>query len=138
MDEGAGTAQFVISYTGNPIVDAFNVNFSVTDGSAIDPDDYAVFNTDTFVSFPAGSATGATQIVTIEIQDDTLIEDAETLDITLAFDATPPVGVNMLDDAAIGTITDNDGNDSTEGIAVADFTVNEDAEYRGICNQLYR
>ena len=109
------------------MADAFNVNFNVTDGSAINPDDYTVANTDTFVSFPANTTTGATQVVTINIVDDAIIEDAETLNITLAFDAVPPVGVNMLDGAAIGTITDNDGNGIDEGIAVSDFTVNEDA-----------
>ena len=109
------------------MADAFNVNFSVTDGSAIDPDDYSVFNTDTFVSFPANTATGTTQVVTINIVDDALIEDAETLNITLAFDAVPPVGVNMLDGAAVGTITDNDANGPDQGISVNDFTVNEDA-----------
>ena len=127
VNEDAGTAEFVISYTGNTVQDAFNVNFNVTDGSAIDPDDYNVFNTDTFVSFPANTTTGATQVVTINIVDDAIIEDAETLNITLAFDAVPPVGVNMLDGAAVGTITDNDGNGINEGIAVSDFTVNEDA-----------
>ena len=86
VDESAGTAQFVISYTGNTVQDAFNVNFSVSDNTAINPDDYSVANTDTFVTFPDGTATGDTQIVTINIVDDTLIEATETLDILLTFD----------------------------------------------------
>ncbi|WP_164721412.1 Calx-beta domain-containing protein [Maribacter sp. MJ134] len=127
VNEDAGTATFVISYTGNTVQNAFNVNFNVTDNSAIDPDDYTVANTDTFVTFPAGTATGDTQLVTINIVDDTIIENTETMDIALTFDAVSPVGVNMLDDAGVGTITDNDANGPTEGIAVSDFTVNEDA-----------
>jgi gliding motility-associated-like protein len=127
VNEDAGTAEFIISYTGNTVQNAFNVNFNVTDNTAIDPDDYSVANTDTFVSFPANTANGATQVVTINIVDDAIIEAAETLDIALTFDAVPPVGVNMLDDAGVGTITDNDANGPTEGIAVSDFTVNEDA-----------
>ncbi|WP_180272386.1 Calx-beta domain-containing protein, partial [Maribacter sp. 4U21] len=127
VNEDAGTAEFVISYTGNTVQDAFNVNFNVTDNTAISPDDYNVANTDAFVTFPVGTLSGDTQLVTINIVDDMLIEATETLDITLAFDATPPVGINMLDDAAVGTITDNDANGPTEGIAVSDFTVNEDA-----------
>jgi gliding motility-associated-like protein len=111
VNEDAGTAQFVISYTGNTVQDAFAVNFNVTDNTAITPDDYSVANTDTFVTFPAGTATGATQMVTINILDDMLIEATETLNITLAFDATPPAGMNMLDGAAVGTVTDNDGNE---------------------------
>ncbi|MDT0622988.1 hypothetical protein, partial [Croceitalea vernalis] len=93
---------------------------NVTDNSAINPDDYTVANTDTFVTFPAGTATGSSLVVTINIVDDMLIEATETLDITLAFDATPPAGINMLDDTAVGTITDNDANDPTEGVAVSD------------------
>jgi gliding motility-associated-like protein len=50
-------------------------------------------------------------MVTINILDDMLIEATETLNITLAFDATPPAGMNMLDGAAVGTVTDNDGNE---------------------------
>ena len=94
---------------------------------SINPDDYSVVNTDTFVTFPDGTATGDTQIVTINIVDDTLIEATETLDIVLTFDPTPPAGVNMLDDTGVGTITDNDVNNVTEGIAVSDFTVDESA-----------
>ncbi|WP_396637125.1 Calx-beta domain-containing protein [Maribacter sp. R77961] len=126
VNEDVGTVDFIVSYTGNTVQNGFNVNFNVTDGSAIDPDDYTVANTDTFVTFPDGTVSGATQVVTINIVDDVTIETTETLDITLAFDAVPPVGINMLDDAGIGTITDNDGNGPTEGIAVSDFTVNED------------
>ena len=33
----------------------------------------------------------------------------------------------MLDDQGVGAINDNDANGPTEGIAVSDFTVNEDA-----------
>ena len=59
VDEAAGTAQFVISYTGNTVQDAFNVNFNVSDNTAINPDDYTVANTNTFVTFPPGTTTGA-------------------------------------------------------------------------------
>ena len=128
VNEAAGTAQFVISYTGNDVQDAFNVNFTITDNTAINPDDYTVANTDTFVTFPAANTSGTTHSITINIVDDTLIEATETLDIVLSFDPTPPAGVNMLDDTGVGTITDNDANDpSTEGIAVSDFTVDEAA-----------
>ncbi|MGD1945144.1 MAG: Calx-beta domain-containing protein, partial [Croceivirga sp.] len=127
VNEDDSTAQFIVSYTGNTVQDAFNVNFSVSDNTAIDPDDYTVANTDTFVTFPAGTATGGTQLVTINIVDDMVIEATETLDIALAFDATPPAGINMLDDQGVGTINDDDANGPTEGIAEGDFTVNEDA-----------
>ena len=63
--------------------------------------------------------------MTVTIIDDVLIEPSETLDIALAFPVAVP-GVNMLDANGLGTITDNDANGPTEGVAVADFTVNED------------
>ena len=125
VNEDAGTAQFVISYTGDTVEEEFRVNFTVTDDSAIDPEDYTVVNTNTFVTFPAGMVTGNTQVVTINIVDDLLLEATETLDITIAFDSTSPSGVNLLDDAAVGTITDNDAPGAGDGISVADFDVNE-------------
>ena len=125
VNEDVGTVDFVITYTGNTVQDAFDVDFAVSDGTAIDPDDYTVATAGTSVTFPDGTQSGDTQIVTINIVDDIIIEDAETLDIVLSF-GTPVPGVNMLDGNATGTITDNDGNGPTEGISVADFTVNED------------
>ena len=110
VNEDAGTADFVISYTGNTVQNAFDVAFNITDGSAIDPDDYTVATAGTFVTFPAGTVSGATQIVTVNIVDDILIENVEDLNIALSFVTTVP-GVNMLDDTGIGTITDNDGNE---------------------------
>ena len=95
VDESAGTAEFIISYTGNDVQDAFNVNFTISDNTAINPDDYSVVNTNTFVTFPAVNTSGTTHIVTINIVDDALIEATETLGITLTFDATPPAGVNL-------------------------------------------
>ncbi|MDT0622967.1 Calx-beta domain-containing protein, partial [Croceitalea vernalis] len=124
VNEAAGTATFIISYTGNTVQNSFTVDFAVTDDSAINPDDYDVATAGTTVTFPANTASGDTQSVTINIVDDAIIEDAESMNIALSF-TTPVPGVNMLDANGVGTITDNDGNSPTEGIAVADFTVNE-------------
>ena len=41
----------------------------------------------------------------------------------LTFDATPPAGVNMLDDAGVGTIIDEDANDPGVGIAFDNTSV---------------
>ena len=125
MAEDAGTADFVISYTGPDVQDAFTVDFAVSDGSATDPDDYTVATTGTSVSFPAGTSDGDTQVVTINIVDDALLEATEDLRILLSNISNALVA--MVDDTAVGTITDNDAPGAGDGIAVADFTVAEDA-----------
>jgi hypothetical protein len=123
VDESVGTADFVITYTGPTVADAFTVDFVVSDGTAIDPDDYSVATVGTSVTFPAGTVNGATQVVTINIVDDTIIEGPEDLNITLSNISNP--GIAMVDADGIGTITDNDGSGPGEGISVADFTVDE-------------
>ena len=126
--EDAGTADFVISYTGPDVQDAFTVDFAVSDGSATDPDDYTVTTTGTSVSFPAGTSDGDAQVVTINIVDDALLEATEDLDILLSNISNPlVVFVDADADDAVGTITDNDAPGAGNGIAVADFTVAEDA-----------
>ena len=123
VSESDGTANFVITYSGNEIQNAFNVNFLITEVTAITPEDYALVNTNTFVSFPANTQDGATQTVTLSIVDDVIIESAENLNISLSFDPSPPVGINMLDDNGQGTITDNDSDSDFP----SDMVVNCDA-----------
>ena len=125
VNEAIGTVDFIISYTGDNVQESFTVNFSVTEDSATDPEDYTVLTGGPSVTFPAGTVSGATQVVTIVINDDTLLEATENLDIELSDISNP--SLNMLDAVGIGTILDNDGNGPTEGLTVSDFTVNEDA-----------
>ncbi|MFX0557342.1 Calx-beta domain-containing protein [Maribacter sp. CXY002] len=123
VDESVGTADFVITYTGPTVAWAFTVDFSVTDGTAVNPGDYSVATLGTSVTFPAGTANGDTQVVTVNIVDDNIIEGPEDLDITLSNISN--TSINMVDANGIGTITDNDGTPLGEGISVADFTVDE-------------
>jgi len=120
----SGTADFVITYTGLTIQDEFTVEFTVTDGSAISPDDYTVVIASGNVTFPAGTTNNDTQNVEVTIINDLILEYGEDLNITLGTISHPLV--NMIDDSAVGTITDNDLPDASEGISVADFTVAED------------
>ncbi|WP_396633667.1 Calx-beta domain-containing protein [Maribacter sp. R86514] len=126
-----GIANFVITYTGLTIQDEFTVDFTVTDGSAISPDDYTVVIASGNVTFPAGTTNNDTQVVEVTIIDDPVLEFSEDLNITLG--AISHSLVNMIDDSAVGTITDNDLPDANEGISVADFTVAEDI-FGGITN----
>ncbi|MDT0608594.1 gliding motility-associated C-terminal domain-containing protein, partial [Croceitalea rosinachiae] len=83
-------------------------NFNVTDNSAINPDDYTVAIMNGVLMFPANTANGDSQIITVNIIDDELSEMAETLNINLSFDVPQPAGINMLDGEGVGTILDND------------------------------
>ncbi|WP_073247225.1 Calx-beta domain-containing protein [Maribacter aquivivus] len=123
-DIASGTADFVIIYTGLTIQDEFTVDFTITDGSAISPDDYTVVIASGNVTFPAGTINNDTQLVEVTIINDLILEYSEDLNITLGAISHPLV--NMIDDTAVGTITDNDLPDASEGISVADFTVTED------------
>jgi gliding motility-associated-like protein len=123
VDENAGTTDFVITYTGPTVADAFTVDFAVTDGTAISPDDYTVATAIGNVSFPANTTTGTTQVVTVTIVDDAILEASEDLNITLSNITNPLVA--MVDADGVGTITDNDGGGAGDGISVADFTVDE-------------
>jgi gliding motility-associated-like protein len=123
VNENVGTVDFVVTYTGPTVADAFTVDFAVADGTAISPDDYTVAAATGNVSFPANTATGTTQTVTVTILDDTLLETSEDLNITLSNISN--VLIAMLDADGVGTITDNEMPGANDGISVADFTVNE-------------
>ena len=77
------------------------------------------------MSFPANTTTGTTQVVTVTIVDDVVLESDEDLDITLSNISTGLVA--MIDGNGVGTITDNDGAGAGDGITVSDFTVDEAA-----------
>uniref|UniRef100_UPI000564A6E9 beta strand repeat-containing protein n=1 Tax=Maribacter antarcticus TaxID=505250 RepID=UPI000564A6E9 len=124
VNEDIGTTDFVINYLGPNVQEAFSVDFNVTEGSATNPEDYTVDTAGNSVTFPPGTTSGATQIVTINIINDAIIESAENLDIALSNVSNDEIGI--LDGNGIGTITAND-SDPSLGISVADFTVNEAA-----------
>jgi hypothetical protein len=103
VNEGAGTATFTVTLTGD-VQEAFTVTYSTSDGTAIAPDDYTAVPIGT-VSFPAGSVSGATQVFTVAIQDDNLIEPGEIFSASL----TSITGLTTIGtSAATTTINDND------------------------------
>ena len=126
VDESFGTADFVLTYTGSTVQDAFTVDFVVVDGTAISPEDYTIIAPSGNASFPANTTSGTTQVVTVTIIDDNLIEITENLNITLSNISN--IAIPILDADGIGTITDNDGGGMT-GVFFQndDITVDEDA-----------
>ncbi len=121
VDENAGTATFDVSLNAD-VQGGFNVDFDIADGSAISPDDYTVASASGTLNFAGNN--GEVRTVTVNIIDDTLIEGAEDLSITLSNISTTLI--NIVDANGVGTITDNDGGAGT-GVSVSDFTVDENA-----------
>ena len=124
VNENIGTVDFVVTYNGPSLQNAFTADYTITDGSATSGSDYTATLTGQ-VSFPANTINGDQQVVTITVTDDAIIEGDEDLSITLTNLSTPII--NLVDDNATGTITDNDVAAPTTGLSVADFSVNENA-----------
>ena len=102
VDEGAGTATFTVTLTGD-VQDSFDVDYATTANTAIAGVDYTT--TSGTLTFPANAASGATQTFTVAITDDTQVEPSEDYTITLS----NITGLTTIaDGTAIGTITDND------------------------------
>ncbi|MEG3905944.1 Calx-beta domain-containing protein, partial [Microcoleus sp. SVA1B4] len=113
-EDGTTVAAVTVTRTGST-TGAASATVELSDGTAIAPDDYT--NTPLTVNFAAGDA--APQTITIPIVNDTLVEDTETLNLTL----TNPNG------ATIGTQStatlDIVDNDSTLQFSAPTFRVNE-------------
>ncbi len=101
VDEDAGTATFTVVLTGNT-QDAFSVDFTTTNGSAIEPGDYV---TESGTLNFAGTD-GETKTITVNIIDDIIIETQEDYTIVLSNLTTTLIPINV--DTAVGRINDND------------------------------
>ena len=108
-DEGVGTHSVVVVLTvpgGGAL--AADLTVDVTDagtGSALTGTDYT-FVSPTSLTFPAGTVSGATQLVSVPIIDDGITEGAETIDLTLGNASGGNVGSQATHQVAID---DNDG-----------------------------
>lgn len=123
VDEDAGTATFDIVLIGG-IQGGFTVDYAITDGSAISPDDYDVAAPSGTVSFLG--TPNEVQSITVTIVDDAILESAEVLNIGLSNLSTGLIGI--LDGNGVGTILDNDNNMAIGlGFDTEDIVVNEDA-----------
>ncbi|MCP4539683.1 MAG: DUF11 domain-containing protein, partial [Chloroflexi bacterium] len=99
VNEGVGTATFTVTLSTASGLDV-GVNYVTGDGTALAGQDYTAVVAGA-LTIPAGDTTGN---VDVTITDDTLDENNETFTITLSL----PTNATILDDEAIGTITDND------------------------------
>ncbi|WP_231582729.1 Calx-beta domain-containing protein [Pedobacter sp. BMA] len=108
VNEGAGTATFTVTLN-NAVQDAFSVSYATADGTAIAGADYT--SKSGTLTFPAGSAAGATMTFTVDITDDNIAEPSETFTATLSGITG---GVVVISNAtATATIVDNDASVAT-------------------------
>ncbi len=115
-DEDAGAMTFTVSLSHATYQD-IAVNYVTTDGSAtIAGNDY-VLRPDTALTIPAGATDGT---ITVQINDDALIEGPETLHLAL----DRPVNAAIVDGEGIGTINDND---ALPAMSIDDVTGDEGA-----------
>ncbi|WP_235843194.1 Calx-beta domain-containing protein, partial [Maribacter hydrothermalis] len=124
VNESLASANFVVTYNGSNVKNAFTADYIITNGTAISGSDYTALLTGQ-ISFPAGTTNGATQSINVIIIDDLVIEGSENINFELTNISTSLL--NLVDATAIGTILDNDTKTTTTGLSVADLNVNEAA-----------
>ncbi|MCP4592333.1 MAG: hypothetical protein GY842_16495, partial [bacterium] len=98
VDEGAGTATFIVTLSTESSLDV-GVDYDTSDGTAVASGDYAAASDR--VTITAGSLTGN---VVVTVNEDTLDENSETYTVTLS----NPISATITDGEGIGTIMDND------------------------------
>ena len=109
--EGVNTATITVTRAGDPSV-PFSVNYATSDGTATSGSDYTAA-TGT-LNFAAGQMT---RTFTIPVANDTAVESAETVNLTLS---APTGGVNLgTRSTAALVIDDNDGSNGGGGSAPA-------------------
>ncbi|WP_172435849.1 Calx-beta domain-containing protein [Sediminicola luteus] len=121
VNEAAGTISLDVVLTGN-VDGGFSVDFATANGSAEAGNDYTANNG----TLNFNGTNGETQTITVQITDDTLIENTEDFFVNLTNITTTLIGINT--PQASVAILDNDAIAGT-GIAfdTTSFEVNEAA-----------
>ncbi|WP_236615673.1 beta strand repeat-containing protein [Rhodopirellula europaea] len=111
VNEDDGTATVTVS-VDKAVQGSFKVAYSTSDGTAVDGTDYTATSGE--VTFVGGTA-GEMQTFTIDLTNDDVVEDDETINVTLGvvtavLPATPPAPVADITsgDTAVVTITNDD------------------------------
>jgi len=111
-DESVATANLSVSLSA-AYAEAVTVDFAVTGGTAVDPDDF------TIAASPLTFNVGVTQQdMVITIVDDGLVESDETIEVTLSNPSNATLGANTVHTY---TILDNDAAGEPETLFFDDF-----------------
>ncbi|KQM69470.1 hypothetical protein ASE74_05645 [Pedobacter sp. Leaf216] len=122
VNESAGTATFTVTLSA-AVQNAFSVDYATSNGTATAGQDYTA--TSGTLTFPAGSAAGATLTFTVPINDDNTVETSETFNATIS-NVTGNL-VTIATNSATTTIIDND-------TSVATITAGTDGNENGPAN----
>ena len=114
MTEGA-TAQFEVTLSAES-QQVVTVAYATADGTAVEDADYT--QTSGTLTFAAGETTRTIPVPTI---DDDEQESEEHFTVTLS----SPEGATLDDSSGQGTITDDDGNDTTPRLYIVDASADE-------------
>ncbi len=116
----AGTTDFIftVSLDASDPDDDILIDFTTTDGTAVQPGDYTT-NAGT-LTFLAGTAT-LTQQITVSVNGDTTPEADETFTVDLSLNAGNSGSAVFADNQGLGTIT----NDDAASVTIEDVTVTE-------------
>ena len=108
INEAAGTVSLNVILNAE-VQNEFTVEYNTTDGTATDAFDYTGVSVGT-QTLTFGGTNANTQIVTLPIIDDIIIEDTENFSVLLSNISTSLVNI-LSNDIANVDITDNDGNE---------------------------
>ena len=118
--EGAGSLQFEVERVNADLSFAASATFALVEQSATEGVDY-LYPLNNVINFPMGGPT--TQIVTVDLVDDDIVEPPETFSFRLTGSTTTAIG----DGLAQGTIFDND---AVPIVFIQDFATPEGDETR--------
>lgn len=116
----------------NPAASAISVEYTITAGTAISPDDFTnKVDQPKRLTFKPGSSgvMATTKFITIKVEPDTAIEGDEDLTVTLA---NPTGGYAVGRDVGTATIVDDDGDDASQVVSISGSSACEgDTSLRG-------
>ncbi len=101
IDEGAGTATFTATHTGQAVLLPFTVSYSTVAVSATDGADYNGVSGSMFFN----GSVGDSNTIVVNILEDNIYELSEVFEIRMTFTTNPAVNIT---DRGVGTITDNE------------------------------
>ena len=105
VNENAGTANFTVTHTGASATGPFTVNFQTVDGTALAGSDY----TSTSGTLSFNGTLGDTEVISVPITDDAIVESDETFTIQLTGSSDGTVDIT---DTATGTINSQISSDA--------------------------